>query len=399
MNKDDKYSFFIGLFSFIPLRIIGLAYVSEVFLFLIFFFVSKNYFKTLKKIDFKAIGYLILWFIGCVFASYYNNTSQLDFFKGTFTIISLIIIYISLNNYKNLSPSFYLYFILGQFFSILILNMFFNNLLLLDNIENNGLMFGFLKTFFIISFPLGLYLMSKYYSTKEKRKFYILLLIYSFGALIIGSRNQFLVFSIVFVLFYFNYKRINAKMIIPFLISLLVIYQIYYQLASSNYLGEYAYSKLVNQANSRIGIFSGRATLIESLLAIYENPIIGYGPYSFDYTDIKVRVYNFIYNKNISASEYLYYNPSSMDQHYVPRHSYILGAWVFSGILSVPFWVFYTRQVYKSIIYALKYTNKYKFLVITCAIFMLWNIFFSPLANRINLIMFLMFIYSLKNIK
>ena len=124
-DRNIFYSFLIGLFSFIPIRIIGLLYISEIFLLLysvLFFF---SCYRNIDKDDSKIFKYLFLWALGCIISSYYNETSQLNFLKGFFSIIIFIPIFFSLTKFKNSSPLFYLYFLFGQALSLMLMFIFF----------------------------------------------------------------------------------------------------------------------------------------------------------------------------------------------------------------------------------------------------------------------------------
>ena len=122
-------------------------------------------------------------------------------------------------------------------------------------------------------------------------------------------------------------------------------------------------------------------------MAIYEKPFFGYGPYAEDLTMLKYRVYNY-FNFDVTYNQYLQMYKSQLGYVMVPRHSYVGGAMVFCGILALPFWYYYIKNLFKN--FVKNYVNKnnaFKLLLLICVFDMTWEIFFSPLQNRTNLVM------------
>ena len=126
--------------------------------------------------------------------------------------------------------------------------------------------------------------------------------------------------------------------------------------------------------SNQIPILLERRHVAQGVYAIVKNPF-GYGS-TYD-----VNKYSLI----ADANKFL--GISIEDPEYVPAHSHIVGAAVYAGILSIPFWLFMIFINTRIILYNYfdPFLNKFMLFLVPLSLNNMWAIFFSPFANRILL--------------
>ena len=117
-----------------------------------------------------------------------------------------------------------------------------------------------------------------------------------------------------------------------------------------------------------------RSDAFQSLFLISNNPIIGYGSYAKDKNEL---IRQFDKETNRSKNDLL------------PGHSYILGAWVYSGILGALFWIYILYLIFVFIKDKILLDDKLIGINVLLSFQMLWNILFSPFADRLNFLFFI----------
>lgn len=387
--------FIIGLSSFVSIRVWGVLYISEVISLVMMPFIFRKVSHTEFRLN-KLFFLLTLWLIGTLFAGYYNNIGSNNLIKGIGTVLlffpSFILAFWALkNNYE-----YIFYYLAGKAISIFIGFFLVPMDFVKDLILEKGLA-SLLETLLVYMLaPLLIFFVSLLYYKGKYHSSIILTLLFSFWSLFNGSRSTFLIFGFVAVILFFlgkitkqnkhlKHQKMKKKfipMLFIFLLSIIGFYSFYEYTASKGILGEYSQNKFNNQKNSsKLGLLMGRADFFQCLLGISENPIIGYGPYAKDKSNIRLRT---AIKYEDSGGYNTYYNLNE-EESMVPRHSYILGAWIFSGILAVPFWLFILYLIFTFLRKHLWYNHKLiAFFLLTC-ISLLWNIFFSPLQQRTDL--------------
>ena len=133
------------------------------------------------------------------------------------------------------------------------------------------------------------------------------------------------------------------------------------------------------QKYSRDGLISARGDALQSIYAISKKPLVGYGSYAKDRYGI-INKYN--YRRDIVSD----FN----DDDLIPGHSYILGAWVYSGIFGFCFFAYILKFLLKSIksgwmLYYGNFVGPWMYVMLM----MIWDILFSPFSDRINLLFFI----------
>jgi O-antigen ligase len=174
----------------------------------------------------------------------------------------------------------------------------------------------------------------------------------------------------------FKFKH-YLYLLITTLISILIIYSAYGNLASNGYLGSNAQEKFIQQSSGSFGILLGsRQEIIVSSLAIYDSPIIGHGSWAKDeqYTDL-LRVFMSDFDYEVASIAY-----DGENYGLIPTHSFLLGAWVYSGIFGAVFWFYIFYITVHGIAASTRLKSQYKLFIIYISVALLWDILFSPLG-------------------
>jgi hypothetical protein len=186
-------------------------------------------------------------------------------------------------------------------------------------------------------------------------------------------------------------KRIDRKGRRPFdsrilimvflgLIGMTAIAMTYSYTASMGMLGEVAQAKYESQSRGKFGVLiGGRPETLVSLRAVAESPIIGHGSWAEDpkYPQMLMdELWEGGYA--MSASDL----PSVDDSAFlIPTHSHIFGAWVWSGILGLAFWVYFLIVVGRGLAALIRvrpWLGPYLAYMLSLAF---WDVFFSPFAS------------------
>lgn len=146
---------------------------------------------------------------------------------------------------------------------------------------------------------------------------------------------------------------------------------VYGYAAGSGWLGEDAKQKYEWQSSGKLGFFiGGRPELLVSSLAIVDSPIIGHGSWAKD------PKYSMLLLEQLS--NYDYEGRSERDDDLIPTHSYLLGAWVESGLAGAVFWFWVLMFSAKTLIVMRRSRSQLSMLIVFGTFGLIWNILFSP---------------------
>lgn len=392
-SSKDWLVFILGLLTMIKIRLLGTFGVSELIMIILLITQAKEnpFFQNRQAKTLFVLA--ILWAAGTLFTDLYRGTATVDMAKGLFSVIFLILIlpvaYWCL--YDRVERV--MYFMCGLAISA-ILNFYFQGNADWDEYE--------VDVWQVYAFEyLAVFLASLMFNNRKNWIGYSLIFGYGIWSLFHMSRNVFLVFVISAVLLLVTawyWKKGNANQIkaqtkfdrnilailIILSFSLVGIKDTYEHLASDGALGMRAKAKYEMQKNSSLGLISGRSDFIISWQLVKESLIVGYGSYAKDKDESAYQK-----SRALGLQKNSLYLPNKVRQRFLPGHSHILGAWVYNGILGLPFWLysiwliinFYRRSLYKN--------PQITPLLIIWSIIMLWDILFSPYANRPIIAMFL----------
>jgi hypothetical protein len=341
---------------------------------------SRGIPKSLKNFLFVTL----LWVTGIVLSGMYN---QVDISNTIKLVGAVLLFYFDILSFYFLFrrvPEGAIYFVAGNMISYLIQFYYLPPPLVKEDFDNN---FNdaehVINTWIALThYVAAISLSGILWFFGKMRLSILVMLIASAGALYLGSRAYFLTGFISSVLMCFAFFRPNVdgifsrinlvKVLSLIALSTVAANSIYKEAAISGMLGEYAYYKYEVQSEVEgFGVSSGRMDFFVSLYAIARSPLLGYGANAPD-------------NDGIQSDFYKLVGLNSMDvKADVPNHSHILGAWIWSGILSVPFWIFILQKIYNGFL-SLR-NHRLSCVCISYTIFALWHILFSPLAYRIDL--------------
>lgn len=410
---NKKYiAFFIGLFSYTQVRVVGTFAISEIiiFIFTIYFLLTnpipiQRMFKSKRMLSLLIL--CILWILSIFFSDQINESVTLMSIKGIGAVIPLFFIFIFFYwlLYDNLSVM--QFFLWGTAISFFISLFIFTNTALQYVVDSSGAE-SLSETSIFDRLIVGVWgrLISafsfQYFSTHPV--FVIILQAFAaFYALFEGSRAPFLVGIItVLILIYFKkYSKanvLNIKIIsfirrrIPFLITLIVIgfflaMNIYSFVAERGYLGEANMRKYERQSKSKLGLLSGRGEFVSAYLAISDAPILGHGSYAKDEDGYAVAAAQIT-----GDTEYLDYLIDNVGEEYIPTHSHLSGAWVQNGVLGAVFWIYCLFILIKYLLRYIYIIPKWIAYTLPAVFSMIWQILFSPFAYRVTTGFFLVFI-------
>jgi hypothetical protein len=150
--------------------------------------------------------------------------------------------------------------------------------------------------------------------------------------------------------------------------------------ASGGLLGAAAQAKYLAQSGGTLGVLvGGRPEILASSQAIIDSPILGHGSWAkdFKYVDLLTARLSSL-NYEIGAA------PS--DVGLIPAHSYLLGSWVWAGLLGGLFWLVILLLAGGLLVnlYAVRLALA-PLLVFSTAL-LIWNILFSPYGSSVRLL-------------
>jgi hypothetical protein len=154
----------------------------------------------------------------------------------------------------------------------------------------------------------------------------------------------------------------------------------YGSLAQSGFLGRDAQTKFLDQTKGNLNFLQGgRSESLVSLEAIADSPIFGHGswakdPYYLQLLLVKMREAGL-------PSPGTFYSVGVKTEFLIPTHSYLFGAWVESGILGVPIWIYAFFIAFQSLYAIIKIRGQPSALLSLVAFAMMWDVFFSPFAS------------------
>lgn len=161
------------------------------------------------------------------------------------------------------------------------------------------------------------------------------------------------------------------KSAIFILLSIAAIYYAYDYTLSKNILPADVLQRVGVQHSSELGVlFGARPEFLIAAVAIERRPLIGYGswPQNCEY----VRWYDWMrarYNDRVAG-------PSK--SCLIPTHSHILAAWVWAGILAVPFWAYIFWKVSWWCLSATRDVSYREIAPLLMGAVLAWSILFSP---------------------
>jgi hypothetical protein len=166
----------------------------------------------------------------------------------------------------------------------------------------------------------------------------------------------------------------SVKFLLPVVISMIGIYQVYTIGASSGWLGEKSRDKYEKQTSGGRNILSGgRMEYTIAIPAILEAPLLGYGSWARHPEYVKRYIYINGIDPNTYDAEYL------MELGTIPTHSHILGSWAEAGVAGGVFWILVLWLALRTFYRMLGHDQlPYRLFLLFMLVFFIWDILFSP---------------------
>lgn len=392
-DRTDKLVLLLGFLVTVKVRIVGMFSVAELILMFILFIHNCSSYKHNKYVR-RLHVFAITWLLGTIISNYYNNIDQIDFIKGTFFLIVLLLIIPPVYELLYEKPERLVLFYLGYGFGQLLAPY--------TTTENDlsGSLLADVYIFYAVMFFISG--IAYYLYLKGMRNFGLYL---RYGIAVVGlfnmARNPFLMGSIAFLLLLLikndsDYDVETARSVfqrkIPryFLIAFFALFiadSIYEPLAANGTLGKDAQKKYFKQKLSGGNVLEGgRRETFMGIQLIKENPIWGYGSYAKDRKNT--------FHRRYAAEHKIEYKSKGTKDILLPSHSHIVGAWMQNGILGGVFWIYVLWmcwKVFKSGCIMCEPRMLCLLMFQSCSF--LWDICFSPFGDRTLTMFFLITLF------
>lgn len=155
--------------------------------------------------------------------------------------------------------------------------------------------------------------------------------------------------------------------------------------ASSGFFGSEAQEKYASQVKFGGGVLNillgGRSESLVSTIAIGDSPIIGHGSWA--------KNYKYTFMLAALRRDFSEVNEKAVTRDalngLIPSHSYLLGAWVESGIVGGAFWIFILLWVLLRVLPAAWSRGDVLGLYVVMSLpLFFWNVFFSPFGANVR---------------
>jgi len=403
--------FLLGLFSQTQIRFIGSIGISEFFMFLAAPVVYFMDMASLKRHGFMPMLTLaLLAFVGCMLSCWHNETPFQLTLRGlatTYAMFALPVVYHHFFKDDLVNCTGFKWYFVGAAISGIITIWGLHSGVEMSISERSGGDIASAELFFMRHFG-GCFVLplTTFYMICPTWIAVIIYCVPTVHAIVSTSsgRSAVLVLGItLFMLIYVNRKRKRMwglyrklwMVALVFVISIGTVMYGYKYAAKHGYLNESAQKKYEGQAKGRSALsllMNGRGEFFIGLMAASQNPFWGYGPWPIDQENVYE---NYLYKYGDEEAirwhnDYLEFQRRAGVNfvRLIPAHSFIVGHWVYYGLLGLPFWIY---VLYKMV-------QVFKFLWAVPAWFgyfaanlgsYLWAIFFSPLSGRVDVCLFL----------
>lgn len=380
MTKSNIKSALYGFLSRLKVNLGGQLYGGEALSLLLLPFINiRSLFKKYPILRKVLLSY-ILMLSGLIFSDLYNNTGFFDFIRGwlnfVFSFISVIVLVdIFDKNNKNI-----IWFLFFYAISSFLFGVYTNTEKLLQ--ENSNYFKVMFEPFLTPLLILSTYYIYKYLGNKFLLCSYLIITIIYF---LFDARSVGLSFFISFLFLsikIFKIKLRKEKLIFISIIGLLISYGSYALYVNNVLTGEIGgknalqIKKAENPYNPMELLYYGRTEFFVAIEAISDNPILGYGSWAKDESNI--------YNKMSAKMANERYIKTGSEKN-IPAHSIIATVWLWGGVVSF-IGICILLKLYIKVFFNF-YKNcdpndlSYLVLIITLSLAVFWDFLFSPLPH------------------
>ncbi|MCS7465470.1 hypothetical protein NZK35_02155 [Stieleria sp. ICT_E10.1] len=368
-------AFAVGLTLETEYEFIGTLRISEIML-LVYLIIMlpfgkvKELFATPFAVPVASLG--LLWLGSQFISDMANHTSRVNLLKGHANIGMILVSVAAFVVLFKPDPNRFASYLLGLFFCRIINR--------LRGVVDETATTEYWDRFIASWASCGLILLMLFLLHRKYRGSYVALLTIPYGcaSIIFGGRSHGLAYLLTGVGLWYgtrggpkdflNYTRRQFMWGgVALFVAAFLVFQVYVFFGLSGVLGDKARMQLrasSNPYNPIAVVSAGRGGLQVAFEAIADRPILGHGSKAYN------RKYITRAMRETTSEEYL---------RSIPVHSCIFGAWVFSGILGVPFWI---AILWIHVLFFRSAINSDHPQFVLLSAFLLvegvWNIFFSP---------------------
>ena len=147
----------------------------------------------------------------------------------------------------------------------------------------------------------------------------------------------------------------------------------------------------------------GRLEFFVGLYANLQKPIIGYGPWALD-QDGYYEDFLYKFGSSEDFDKYQITKEWQLKQGYfvrnlLPSHSHIIGFWQAYGIAGLLLWLYVLGQIVRYFRKDLISVPAWFGFIAVATPSLLWNVFFSPLGDRISVAMFMVALMFTRSVR
>jgi hypothetical protein len=155
---------------------------------------------------------------------------------------------------------------------------------------------------------------------------------------------------------------------------------VYSRAAASGALGTGVQQKYLAQRSSLGILLGGRPQVLADMHAIMDSPILGHGSWATNARYVRDM------QEELRHAGYSSERLERVGEERTGAHSQLLGAWVYAGILGIPFWLLVAGLVTSVLTRAYWFVGRNAPLVVFVAVLSAWNLLFSPFAGEQRLL-------------
>jgi hypothetical protein len=422
-NKSTNHILFlIGLFSATQIRVVGSIGISELVIFIVAPFLFINNVAQLRRDGFFPLIWLsLLASFSCVMSSLYNNTPIPNLFRGVATCYSIFAYTVVFHKLLRDNLDGFKWVLLGGCFSGIINIFAFQQAVetfragvgasaeeQMDAITS-GPLFWLSRVGPFLRIPS----VGWYFETPLWFSILSAVIMPLFTAATTSSGRSALALGVGVAAMYMIGKKSRSAMdrmqkniiflCVCAIVLMICLKQIYVFLGEHQMLNEEANKKYEAQMHSEKGakgligmLVSGRSEFFMGLYFASHRPFWGYGPWAYD-DDGLIAEYLRKYGNDedyelIMKSDEYRQSVGRSTARLMPAHSYIVGFWVYYGLLAVPVWIYGLMLMYRLCRYNLSVVPQLYGFFASALVGHFWNIFFSPYSSRLGTPLFFVMI-------
>ena len=405
--------FLFGLFALLQVKLIGSIGISEIVVYLLAPFVFIGNIRLLRHDGFMPIIYLsFMVMTGCTLSSWHNNTPLPLFARGFAQIYSLFAFPVVFHKLIRDNLRGVRWLLLGMCISMVV-NVFvfrqsYEVSMLAGGLNNddttrlimNGPLFWLNRVGNFLVWPME----GWYFQTPMPFTLFSVVAMAIFSMVTSDSGRSATAYAIaaagVICMGGKSIRRMRKlqnhfwTLAIGGLCLAVLLKAGYNFLAKNQLLNEKAQHKYERQFKQGGGLVQilvgGRSETFAGLLACFDEPIWGFGPWSYDEKGYYI---NFVakygtaedyddFHKRYEQARMMGFLPS------MPSHSHIIGFWIRYGILGLTYWLYIVYCMYRHFRRNMAAIPQWFGMMTLWLVSNCWHVIFSPYGRRVNDMLF-----------